>query len=191
MENHYLKSVNFLKEAEDSLERVRMSVDVPMLKRNLLSFLNATKHCLCPLNRYRNVTSGFDDWDTWKKELLESDFGAKYLYEARNTLTKQCEDIIEASHQIEGAEGLGMIGFGGGKFSITSGGDFFSSVGNSVRMLLPNEYLHGSFKTTLSWQFKNLPEGISDRDPVVIMEKYLTLLRSIIDEFNARFGVIK
>ena len=184
MENYYVKSLNFLKEAKDSIERAKISKDIPELKRNILSFLNAAKHCLFPLKRYKNILKGYDIWEQEYLQILNNPV-AEYFCKSRNSMTKEGQDIIDAEMNLAGL-GFGYIGVNNKSIQITSEGYFIED----GEILNTEDYLHGSYSVEIKWNFNKLPVELEREHPIILMNKYVDMLDLIIKNFNKRFEII-
>ena len=186
MDTYPHKAKTFLREAKDSLKRLRDAGDADDINRAMLTFLNATKHSIQQLQTdFRSKLAGFDEWYAPHKALLLKDEFCAFFWNARNRMTKAGEQIIKTTGfemHINPNETSGPIQ-GPIKIGPDMGFSVLKSRGRAYEWE-PQKNIPG-IKLHTPWKFVDYPAG----DAIKICEAYLAMLNSVVDSFIEDFAI--
>lgn len=168
----------YLREARQSLEKMKEAKDGDDLKRGLILFLESTKHVTIQLqSAFKNKIKGFDAWWLEISKQLRGNTLCGFFYSLRNRVVKGGEDVMNISFEIKGPGALQ------GPLQINDEGVLTRHIKGDSYEWIPKKNIPG-MKIT-EWYFSDYP-GILN--PFMLCEEYLGILEGIADDFILKFG---
>jgi len=172
------KAEQYINEADKSLDRMESSKTIYEINEAFISFLNASRFVFQSWNTDFKKLDGFAEWWKIKSQFLESDELCKFFRKLRNDVIKKgkepfwCNQTIKGPVKLKGPLQIGPQGILKG--SIERGRPKWTSIA-----------VNGVITTV---GLRDVPEGFKGVDPIGLCEKYINILRDIIDEFIITFN---